>query len=107
MGAFDHLEWTYDEAFEQLFGLRSKGFEQKLSKNSNARGFARGGCLSFDFTDTLLSFITPFTVNSSQLNQSIRTEYFKTNIGSLILLTELFTFTVRLKCQDHDSLKLL
>ena len=41
-------------------------------------GLPGGGCLSFDFTGTLLSFITPFTVNSSQLNQSIRTEYFKT-----------------------------
>ena len=40
MGAFDHLEWTYDEAFEQLFGLR--------------RGnFPGGGCLSFDLTGTL------------------------------------------------------
>ena len=27
--------------------------EQKFSKNSNARGVARGGCLSFDLTDTL------------------------------------------------------
>ena len=61
MGAFDHLEWTYDEAFEQLFGLRSKEFEQKLSKNSNASG-GGGGCLSFDLTGTLLSFITPFTL---------------------------------------------
>ena len=28
-------------------------FEQKFSKNSKARGVARGGCLSFDLTDTL------------------------------------------------------
>ena len=41
--AFDHLEWTYDGAFEQLFGLGRGEFEQKLSKNSNARGVARGG----------------------------------------------------------------
>ena len=53
MGAFDHLEWTYDGAFEQLFGLGRGEFEQKLSKNSNARGVARGGCLSFDLTGTL------------------------------------------------------
>ena len=52
VGAFDHLEWTYDGAFEQLFSLRSGEFEQKFSKNSNARGVARGGCLSFDLTDT-------------------------------------------------------
>ena len=53
MGTFDHLEWTYDGAFEQLFGLGRGEFEQKFSKNSNARGVARGGCLSFDLTDTL------------------------------------------------------
>ena len=54
VGAFDHLEGTYDGAFEQLFGLGSKEFEQKFSKNSNARGVARWGCLSFDLTGTLL-----------------------------------------------------
>ena len=27
MGAFDHLEWTYDGVFEQLFGLGSGEFE--------------------------------------------------------------------------------
>ena len=43
MGAFDHLEWTYDRVFEQLFGLESGEFEQKFSKNSTARGVARGG----------------------------------------------------------------
>ena len=37
MGAFDHQEWTYDGAFEQLFGLGRREFEQKFSKNSNAR----------------------------------------------------------------------
>ena len=26
MGAFDHLEWTYDGAFEQLFGLGRGNF---------------------------------------------------------------------------------
>ena len=30
-------------AFEQLFGLRRGEFEQNFSKNSNARGVARGG----------------------------------------------------------------
>ena len=38
VGAFDHLEWTYDGAFEQLFGLGRGEFEQKFSENSNARG---------------------------------------------------------------------
>ena len=53
MGAFDHLEWTYDGAFEQLFGLGSGEFEQKFSKNSNALAGGGGECLSFDLTDTL------------------------------------------------------
>ena len=53
VGAFDHLEWTYDGAFEQLFGLGSGEFEQIFSKNSNARGVARGGgCLNFNLTGT-------------------------------------------------------
>ena len=43
MGAFDHLEWTYVGAFEQLFGLGKGEFEQKFSKHSNARGVAQGG----------------------------------------------------------------
>ena len=42
VGAFDHLEWTYDGAFEQLFGLGRGEFEQKFSKNSNARGLPGG-----------------------------------------------------------------
>ena len=56
MGAFDHLEWTYDGAFEQLFGLGRGELEQKFSKNSNARGGCPvgGGCRSFDLTGTLL-----------------------------------------------------
>ena len=33
-------------------------FEQKFSKNSNARGVARGGCRSFDLTGTLFVTIT-------------------------------------------------
>ena len=53
---FDHLEWTYNGAFEQLFGLGKGEFEQKFSKNSNAQGGGEGlpgGCLSFDLTGTL------------------------------------------------------
>ena len=49
MGAFDHMEWTYDGAFEQLFGLSRGEFEQKFSKNSNARGVARGEMLKLRF----------------------------------------------------------
>ena len=56
MGAFDHLEWTDDGVFEQLFHLGRGKFEQKFPKNSNARdlpGRGGGGCLSFDLTGTL------------------------------------------------------
>ena len=45
LGAFDHLKWTYDKAFEQLFGPGRGGggaFEPKISKNSNARGRGEG-----------------------------------------------------------------
>ena len=50
VGAFDHLEWTYNGAFEQLFGLGRGEFEQKFCKNSNARGAARGDVyLRFDW----------------------------------------------------------
>ena len=37
VGAFDHLEWTNNGAFEQLFGLGRGECEQKFSKNSNAQ----------------------------------------------------------------------
>ena len=49
VGAFDHLEWTYDGAFEQLFGLGRGEFEQKFFKNSNARGGCPGGMLKLRF----------------------------------------------------------
>ena len=43
VGAFDHLEWIYDGAFEQLFGLGRGEFEQKFCKKYKCPGFARGG----------------------------------------------------------------
>ena len=49
VGAFDHLKWTYDGAFEPLFGPGRGEFEQQFSKNSNARGIARGGMLKLRF----------------------------------------------------------
>ena len=54
MGAFDHLEWTFDGAFEQLFGLGRGEFEQNFSKTSNAGVLpgGGGGCLSFELTGT-------------------------------------------------------
>ena len=72
MGVFDHQEWTYDGAFEQLFGLGSGEFEQKFSQNSNARGVARGGgggaCLSFDLTGTLAARLLE-DINFTQANE--------------------------------------
>ena len=53
MGAFDHLEWTYDGAFEQLFGLGRGEFEQKFSTNSNVRGL-HGGMFKLRLTGALL-----------------------------------------------------
>ena len=49
MGAFDHLEWTYDGAFEELFGLGRGEFEQKFCKNYKCPGVARGGMLKLQF----------------------------------------------------------
>ena len=60
MGAFDHLEWTYDGAFEQLFGLGRGEFEQKFSKNSNTRGVARGGMLKLRFDWYITQYEMPF-----------------------------------------------
>ena len=54
MGAFDHLPWTEKGAFENVFGLGRGEFEQKFSKNSNAReGCGGGRSLSFNLTGTL------------------------------------------------------
>ena len=55
MGAFDHLEWTYNGAFEQLFGLGNREFEQTFSKNSNARGVAQGGMFQLRFDWYIIS----------------------------------------------------
>ena len=49
MGAFDHLKWSYDGAFEELFGPGREEFEQKFNKNSNARGVAQEGMLKLRF----------------------------------------------------------
>ena len=49
MGAFDHLEWTYDGAFEQLFDLGRGEFEQKFSKIQMPGGVAPGGMFKLRF----------------------------------------------------------
>ena len=43
MGAFDHLEWTYDGAFEQLFGLGRGEFSKNFPKIQMPRGLPGGG----------------------------------------------------------------
>ena len=53
--AFDHLEWTYDGAFEQLFCLGSGEFSKNFPKIQMPGGLpGGGGCLSFDSTGTLV-----------------------------------------------------
>ena len=53
VGAFDHQEWTYNGAFEQLFGLGRGEFEQKIfQKFKCLGGCLGGGSLSFDLTGT-------------------------------------------------------
>ena len=42
MGAFDHLEWTYDGAFEQLFSLGRGEFEQNFPKIQMPGGLPGG-----------------------------------------------------------------
>ena len=42
MGAFDHLEWTCDGAFEQLFGLGRGEFEKNFLKTQLPGGLRRG-----------------------------------------------------------------
>ena len=57
MGAFNYLEWTYDGAFEQLFGLRRGGenLNKNFSKIQMSGGLPGRGFLSFDLTGTLLN----------------------------------------------------
>ena len=46
MGAFDHLEWTYDGAFEQLFGLGRGNLNKNFPKIQMPGG---GGMLKLRF----------------------------------------------------------
>ena len=43
VGAIDLRKWTYDEAFEQLYGPVRGNLNNLFSKNSNVRGVARWG----------------------------------------------------------------
>ena len=49
VGAFYHLKWTCDGAFERLFGSGRGQLEQLFSKTSDARGIARGLMLKLRF----------------------------------------------------------
>ena len=68
VGAFDHLEWTYDGAFEQLFGLGRGEFEQKFCEKYKCPGVARGGMLKLRFDWYITS-----NVNMKALNERIKT----------------------------------
>ena len=52
MGTFDHLGWTYDGEFEQLFGLGRGNLNKNFPKIQMLGGLPGEGCLSFDLTDT-------------------------------------------------------
>ena len=49
MGAFVHLEWTYDGAFEQLFGLGRGEFSKNFPKIQMPGGLSGGGMLKLRF----------------------------------------------------------
>ena len=49
MGAFDHLEWTYNGAFEQLFGLGRGALEKKIPKIQMPAGVAQEGMFKLQF----------------------------------------------------------
>ena len=57
VGAFDHLTWTYDEAFEQLFGPGRGASEQKIPKKFKCPGGCPGGMLKLHF-DWYITAIT-------------------------------------------------
>ena len=84
MGAFDHLEWTYNRAFEQLIGVARGEFEQNFSKNSNARGVAWGDVkLPFDWY--IMSLQTCFSMfEETELRKADRTVGVNCNIFSNI-----------------------
>ena len=46
---FDRIRLTFSVVIGTIFGLESGEFEQKFSKNSNARGVARGGMFKLRF----------------------------------------------------------
>ena len=56
MGAFDHLNWAYDKAFEQVFGLGRWGeaFEQKIFQKFKRLG-GGGGKLKLQFDWYIMS----------------------------------------------------
>ena len=57
-------------AFEQLFGPVRGEFEQKFSKNSNARGVARGGMLKLRF-DWYITAMQLASTSTSYQNPAI------------------------------------
>ena len=54
-------------AFEQLFSMVRREFEQKFSKNSNAQGVVRGGMLKLRFDWYITMFFMCVLQDKSQL----------------------------------------
>ena len=66
VGAFDHLEWTYNGAFEQLFGL-GRGNLNKIFPKIQIPGGCQGGMfkLRFDWYINLTWCKSPCLMQSS------------------------------------------
>ena len=74
MGAFDHLEWTYDGAFEQLLGLERGEFEQKFSKKIQMSGGLPGGRFKLRFDWYIRSQKSNELSMSRKCGQSVTTD---------------------------------
>ena len=68
MGAFDHLEWTYNGAFEQLFGLGRGKFSKNFPKIQMPGGLP-GGMFKLRF-DWYIMFKVTSIPQTPQTNHS-------------------------------------
>ena len=69
VGAFDHLEWTYDGAFEQLFGLGRGNLNENFPKIQMPGGFPGGMFkLRFDLYITIIKSTTDFKISDKNLH---------------------------------------
>ena len=79
MGAFDYLEWTYDGAFEQLFGLGRGNLNKNFPKIQMPGGLPGGGGgmlkLRFDW------YITTVLVPSAGRSHKAKNSAFLTKLN--------------------------